>query len=581
LVALSRIGSFKLKLVGWFTLLALVPLGVAFYGYHSLAGQSEARRVDASLEAGLRAAVGVYAARLDTASAQARSLAEDPRVIRALERHETAALARIVPPLPPQPAVVQTVTVVHAGRVLGRVSVGVPLTAQLLTAIRSGLEPADRLVAVRAGRIIAGPGAGEPLRLEPGNAARVVVAGRAYRALGTSVLGGGHGVMLVALSSQSSLDAAASLLEQRVIGALAAALALFTVAAYLLGRSVVGTLRRLAGAADAIAGGTLHERVDVRGNDEFAQLGRAFNRMAAQLEQRVRELDAERLRVREAFTRFGEALAATHDSDQLLRVVVESAVEATGAAGGVVLGPKGDPARAGDPDAGEERYALPLRVGASGSDFGLLVLTGSGFDASEIDAAMSLTGQVVVALENAKLHAIVERQALVDSLTGLANRRSLEETLRAEVARAIRFDENVCFVLADLDDFKRVNDRYGHAIGDEVLKEFASVLGETVRESDAAGRWGGEEFALVLGATDLAGGLRLAERARAALEERIVDLPDGSRIQVTASFGVASFPEVPERDLLLEAADAALYRAKHDGKNRVARSLGSTSKGMV
>ncbi|HEY5629422.1 MAG TPA: diguanylate cyclase [Candidatus Limnocylindrales bacterium] len=578
---MSRIGSFKLKLVGWFALLALVPLAVAFYGYHSLAGQSETRRVDAGLEAGLRAAVGAYATRLDAASARARSLAEDPRVVRALARHDEHALAGIVPPLPPQPAVVQTVTVVHGGKVLGRVSVGVPLSRELLTELGSGLEAADRLSAVRSGRIVAGPGAGEALHLDPGKPVRVVVSGRSYRALGTAVLGGRPGVMLVALTPQSAIDASAGMVEQRVLGALAAALALFTVAAYLLGRSVVGTLRRLAGAADAIAGGTLHERVDVRGNDEFAQLGRAFNRMAAELEQRVRELDAERLRVREAFTRFGEALAATHDPDQLLWVVVESAVEATGAAGGVVLGPGGELARAGDPDAGAERYALPLRRGAAGPDFGLLVLTGSGFDHSQIEAAMSLTAQVVVALENARLHAIVERQALVDSLTGLANRRSLEETLRAEVARAIRFDESVCLVLADLDDFKRINDRYGHAVGDEVLKEFAAVLGDTVRESDAAGRWGGEEFALVLGATDLAGGLRLAERARAAFDERVVVLPDGSRIHATASFGVAAFPEIPERDLLLEAADAALYQAKRDGKNRVARSLESTSKGMV
>jgi len=323
----------------------------------------------------------------------------------------------------------------------------------------------------------------------------------------------------------------------------------------------------------------LQERVEVQGNDEFAQLGRSFNRMAGQLEQRAHELDAERARVHDAFVRFGEALTATHEPTQLLRVVVESAVEATGAAGGIVLGPNGELARAGDPDAGEERYALPLRLGSS--DFGLLVLSGPGFDESQIEAAMSLTGQVVIALENARLHGIVERQALVDSLTGLANRRSIEETLRAEVARAVRFDESVCLVLADLDDFKLVNDRYGHAVGDEVLQAFAAVLEETARESDVAGRWGGEEFALVLGATDIAGGLRLAERARAALEARVVVLPDGTEIRVTASFGAAAFPDVPERDLLLQAADSALYQAKRGGKNRVARSLESIQEGMV
>jgi diguanylate cyclase (GGDEF)-like protein len=317
----------------------------------------------------------------------------------------------------------------------------------------------------------------------------------------------------------------------------------------------------------------------VRGNDELAQLGRAFNRMASQLELRLRELEAERVRARDSFTRFGEALAATHEPEALIRLVLVSAVEATGAAGGAVLGPHGELARAGDPDAGDDRIALPLRAGSS--DFGLLVLTGSQFDASQIEAAVALTGQVAVALENARLHHLVEQQALVDSLTGLANRRHLEETLRAAIARAVRFDDTVCLVLVDLDDFKGVNDRYGHAAGDEVLKQFAAALDETMREGDLAGRWGGEEFALVLDGTDLEGGMRLAERARAAVAERALRLPDGTEVGVTASFGVAAFPDVPERDDLLEAADAALYDAKRAGKNRVCRSLASTREEIV
>jgi diguanylate cyclase (GGDEF)-like protein len=174
-----------------------------------------------------------------------------------------------------------------------------------------------------------------------------------------------------------------------------------------------------------------------------------------------------------------------------------------------------------------------------------------------------------VALENARLHRIVERQALVDSLTGLANRRSLEETLRVELARAARFHEPVTIVLADLDDFKRINDTYGHAAGDEVLKAFASALRSTVRESDVAGRWGGEEFALVLTGTDADGGARLADRARRTIEEREVQMPNGDFVTVTASFGVASFPEAAELGEVLAAADSALYAAKREGKNRV------------
>jgi diguanylate cyclase (GGDEF)-like protein len=139
----------------------------------------------------------------------------------------------------------------------------------------------------------------------------------------------------------------------------------------------------------------------------------------------------------------------------------------------------------------------------------------------------------------------------------------------------------MCLVLADLDDFKRVNDRWGHAAGDEVLIAFAATLRETVRESDTAGRWGGEEFALILTGTDADGGARLAERARVALEARSVRLPDGSEVTVTASFGVACCPDWSEAGELLAAADSALYEAKRSGKNRVARAAESASEKMV
>jgi diguanylate cyclase (GGDEF)-like protein len=196
------------------------------------------------------------------------------------------------------------------------------------------------------------------------------------------------------------------------------------------------------------------------------------------------------------------------------------------------------------------------------------VLTGSAFSEDQIETVASLAAQATVALENARLHGIVERQALLDGLTGLANRRSADQKLRAEVARARRFGDRVCLVLADLDDFKNVNDTFGHPVGDEALRLFAATLAATVREMDLAARWGGEEFALVLPGTDAEGGARLAERAREALERCVLRV-EGGEVLVTASFGVASLPPADDADALVAAADEALYEAKRTGKNRV------------
>jgi diguanylate cyclase (GGDEF)-like protein len=141
--------------------------------------------------------------------------------------------------------------------------------------------------------------------------------------------------------------------------------------------------------------------------------------------------------------------------------------------------------------------------------------------------------------------------------------------LTTEIARADRLGTPLTIVLADLDDFKRVNDEHGHVTGDDVLREFAAVLRHTVRESDLAGRWGGEEFLLLLPGSDAEGGAQLADRVRTAIQERSFLGRDGSVVTVTASFGVAHHQLGGDEREVFGVADRALYRAKRAGKNRV------------
>ena len=164
----------------------------------------------------------------------------------------------------------------------------------------------------------------------------------------------------------------------------------------------------------------------------------------------------------------------------------------------------------------------------------------------------------------------LRRLSNVDPLTGLCNRRHLFSLLRGELKRARRYGFWLAVVMADVDHFKRVNDEHGHDVGDEALKHVASVLRAAVREEDVVGRYGGEEFCVVLPQTGLASGVRLAERARARLESQSLLLP-GIRLSMTLSLGVSAYEGKGGSELsdLIKRADEALYRAKQTGRNRV------------
>jgi diguanylate cyclase (GGDEF)-like protein len=166
----------------------------------------------------------------------------------------------------------------------------------------------------------------------------------------------------------------------------------------------------------------------------------------------------------------------------------------------------------------------------------------------------------------------LSRQAQTDGLTGLANRRLLGDRLEDELARANRNGTSVSIVMADIDNFKQINDTHGHQAGDAVLRAFADALHRSVRETDLAARYGGEEFLVVLPGARLANASRAAEQFRKAAEEVEVLGRNGETARFTVSFGVAEFPTYANVEALVAAADAALYQAKRGGKNRVATS---------
>ncbi len=161
---------------------------------------------------------------------------------------------------------------------------------------------------------------------------------------------------------------------------------------------------------------------------------------------------------------------------------------------------------------------------------------------------------------------VLEEQATTDPLTGVANRRRLDDELQRLVAAARRYDQPLSVVLVDLDEFKAVNDTHGHEVGDQVLVATVRSLAQAVREADLLGRWGGEEFLLLAPVTDHEAACVLAERCRRLVADARVARPG---VAVTASFGVATLAADDDARALMRRADLALYTAKREGRDRV------------
>ena len=385
-------------------------------------------------------------------------------------------------------------------------------------------------------------------------------------------------------------------------------LLLALVCAVLVSRSLQQQLQGFLDAARKLAAGDFSAKVETVGRDEFAGLGEEFNKMSAELEHRLAELRQERERVQDSMRRLGEALAAKLDRDALLKIVVQTAVEGVAADGAraYVVGPDRvsleERARAGhlnglhgaaesveaqvmrtgspgETSGGEANImAHPLRPsGESGDVAGVLSVgrAGRAFSQNERELFRYLAGQAARSMESVDSYETVRDESLTDALTGLPNLRALHQVLEAETVRAKRLEgTTLALALIDLDNFKAINDNYGHPQGDVVLREVARALRESSRGIDVPARYGGEELALVLPGTDLEGAFNLAERVRERIEGLYIQRLDGhGSLRVTASCGVAAVPQTPpDSDALVAAADGALYEAKRSGKNKTVRA---------
>lgn len=406
-----------------------------------------------------------------------------------------------------------SVSLVAKGRVAGSVVVGAPIPRLLYP-----------FIVTKDGLVVSGPGSSSRVTLTDAHPTWIDLGGRRYLAIGLTLPARDSRWVAAAVLPASTIAHRLFVARVRVAAAIAAA----------LGALVAGML-------------LLRE----------ARRRRAF-RIGTTTESAA------------ALGLLGDALAATHEPAVLLPVILRAFMRASRARGGRVLKAGEEVARAGRLEGTAEPFTVEL-----GSPFGadprrVVELYGLTAKPDPVrDALMqSLAVQAQTALENARLHEVVEQQASTDELTQLANRRRFTEVLEREQRRIERFGGNVAVVLADLDDFKRVNDRFGHQAGDAVLVMCAEVMRAELRDIDLPARIGGEEFAIVLPETDLEGAVALAERIRGSLGERRLRVGHGRPLRVTASFGVAAQHAGEDADLLV-LSDAALYRAKRRGKNRV------------
>jgi diguanylate cyclase (GGDEF)-like protein len=628
--------SFRNRLRLFFFVIVVIPMVAVALVLFRLVSRSDDAKVDARLSQAQKSALGIYETEQRRAGTTAKGIAGDRRLQDAISAKNQAAVQARLQQLSSGAGVSQARLQLKG---LGTFSYGSPPSVagattslvdksgdakgQLAVAERSAQSFADELRRINKMEVVVAVGSRTEASTLPDmpdsplpQRGDVTVGGTEYRVAGFPAAGfDGEKVTIRQLAVNEASKSLLSGTSLLVIGVLLGFLILAFAFALTVMRTLQAEIQRLLVAAQRLGRGDFSVAVPAEGSDEFAALGKEFNSMARQLEGRLEELQRERARLQEAIRRVGESFAKGLDRVGLLEIVVQTAVDGIGAAAGRATMRRSsddrlhEVARAGDTPAferalhaaeaavidagqvaeiqlgGASALAAPLGATEEGDRVIGIVSVSRGdrqFTAGERELFSYLTNQASVSVENVDLHETVQRQAVTDELTGLFNHRRFQEVMTAEVERARRYGHELGLIMLDIDNFKAINDTYGHMQGDEVLREVARVLRQSSREIDEPARYGGEEMAVALPQTDLEGAFQFAERVRGRIEALALPLPDGSGVlRVTASFGAASLASAggTDKDALVGAADNALYQAKRAGKNRTERATGRRFRG--
>lgn len=605
--------SFRTRLGLFFLLMVAIPIAAIAVLASDVAGDSQAGKADAQVSTGLETAIAVYEAERRAAQRAAARVASDSEVARALSTgtaREAAQAAREVgvrqgleylalttpagqeiEPLP-DPAPFAAAGVSDTGGELRIMAA--TITVEDYRAEVERLTGLDVAVVGTSGVRAAPEGAADGLPVA-GEQSDFELDGSEVRAATADLGEQGESVTIFApLAGSGFFDS-----RPRIVLLVGVFLTVALIGVALIARTLQSQIAAMLAAARRIGSGDFSRRVPVAGRDEMAGLASEFNKMTDRLEQQIAQLRRQRSELDRSVRRLGEAFAAGLDRDTMLTIVAETALGACDAEYARVslldsevmevpsgyVGSAKTAAVAGQERADREgskvdarredgfALAAPLRGISDNAVVGSIAVGRASreFDSEERDVFLYLLGQASVSIENISTHEKISEQAVTDELTGLPNNRAFRDKIDREASRAERFGHELSLIILDVDDFKSVNDTYGHLQGDEVLRLIGRILSEEPRAIDEPARYGGEEFVVALPETGTQGAIELAERIRERLEREEIPLLDGSGVlKVTASFGTATVPlSATTVRQLFAAADDALYEAKRTGKNRV------------